>query len=203
MNRIICGFDPPSIKNLGYALFKLNDKQNTISLLEAGLIKLEDKYDDELFDYDFAVKTSKLEDFINIFYDERKIDEIIIEEQVLGKKGNRFMSPFLIAQTNNMSTTLQRIAYRNKIDRKLIHNKTLKKAITGSGNASKDDVVEAIIGMLDLNINYGDRTEKQYIKLYEHVFDAMMLPIASYMGIGSYEIKQYEKKFNIEVINVG
>jgi len=199
--KVVVGFDPPSICNLGFAKFSINESRKTVKLVEAGVVSLEKSYDDEIFDYDFAVKTAKLEDFLVDFYVDNDVAEIVIEQQILGKKGNRFASPFLIAQTNNMSTTLQRMAYRNNVERNIIHNKTLKKNITGSGAATKEDVMAAVMDILDLNIDYDDNTEKQYIKKYEHTYDAMALVLGRYMGLG-YSARKYKKKFRVKIFNI-
>jgi len=201
MNKIVVGFDPPSICNLGYSIFSVDDKLKKIKMLEAGLVSLQSKYDEEIFDYDFAVKTAKLEDFLLDFYINNVVQEIVVEQQILGTHSNKFMSPFLIAQTNNMSVTIQRMAYRKNIERHLIHNKTLKKNISGSGNAKKTEVMEKVINIMGFEMDYEGLTEKKYIKNYEHVFDSIALVLGKYMGF-AYEPLKYENIFKINRINI-
>jgi Holliday junction resolvasome RuvABC endonuclease subunit len=188
---IICGFDPPSVRNLGYALFSINKSKKTIRLKEAGLIRLKEEYKDEQYDYDFAVKTHELEKYLDIFYKKNKIEEIVIEKQVLATKTTRYAPPnFIAVQSSLMANVIEKLAYENDLNRHRIHNKTLKKAITDNGNAKKKDVMDKMVELLDLRLDYEaeDCTEKQYIKKYEHIFDAIMLGLAQY---NNYKIIHY------------
>ena len=201
--RIVAGFDPPSIRNLGFSIFSVNDKEKKIEVKKAGLIVLNKSYEEELYDYDFAVKTAYLEDFLEIFYNKNSISEIVVEQQVLGTRGNKFSSPFLIAQTNSMSVTLQRVAFKNNIGRFLIHNKTLKKIITQNANSKKDEVMDKVLEVTGLSVNLEKEgmTAKQYIAKYEHMYDAIALVLGRYMGL-DYKVMSYKKEFsptNIEI----
>jgi Holliday junction resolvasome RuvABC endonuclease subunit len=180
---IICGFDPPSVKNLGYALFSINKSKKTIKLKSAGIIQLKDEYKDEQYNYDFAVKTSKLENFLDNFYEENKIKEIVMEKQVLSTKTTKYATPnFIAVQTGLMSNTIEKLSYENNLKRYRIHNRTLKKQVTGDGNCSKQDVLDKMVELLGLELDYEaeDCTEKQYLKKYEHCFDSMALCLAQY-----------------------
>lgn len=189
---IIAGFDPPSVRNLGFAILSTDESKKTIRLKEAGIIKLKEKYSDEIRDYDFGVKSRKLENFLEDFYLERSIDKIVLEQQVLSKKGSRYFPPFLIAQTQIMACTLEKMAYIKGISREQIHVKTLKKEVAGHGNASKQDMMDEVICRLGLEIFYGDNTPKQHIKKYEHVYDAIALGLSG-VDLEDYEVLDYGK----------
>lgn len=179
---ICCGFDPPSVRNLGYALFDVDNECREVALLDGGIISLHEKYNDEIYDYDYAVKSLKLMDFLRGFYADKKISEIVIEKQVLSKRGNRFSTPFVTVQTNIMANIIQMVACQECISRNVIHNKTLKKHITGNGNAKKSDVMDAVVGLINLDIDYEGYTQKQWLTRFEHTIDAMALVLGFYIG---------------------
>ena len=199
---IICGFDPPSCRNLGYALFSVNKTKKTIELKEAGIIQLKESYESEEYNYDFAVKTSVLDNFLNEFYKKNKIKEIVIEQQVLATKTTKYASPnFIAVQTALMANVVEKIAYENNLKRHRIHNKTLKKALTNNGNAKKSVVMSKMIELLGLILDYKAEgcTEKQYIKKFEHCFDSMGLVLAQYNDCSILPQGEFKPK-NIEII---
>jgi len=189
---IIAGFDPPSIRNLGYSLFRVNENKKTVRLKEAGLIQLKDNYEDEEYNYDFSVKTSKLEEFLKDFYEKNKIKEIAREQQILPTKGSRYYPPLIFVQTNLMSNVIEKLAYEKGIARHRIHNKTLKKQVCGSGSVGKQEVMDRMVELLKLELDYKieDCTEKQYLSKYEHCFDSIMLVLAKY---NNYKVLPYGK----------
>ena len=120
---IILGIDPGT-RNMGYALIKLENRK--ISLLEAGLIKM--KADDLQF------QIPQMVEGLSTVFESHKIDEVAMED---------------IFYAHNPKTTIKLAQFRGAIMLKLLQEfgqfneytaLQVKKALTGNGKASKEQV---------------------------------------------------------------
>lgn len=151
MNNLILGIDPGS-RNLGYCLLSVN-KTGSYSLVEAGVIKIKS--------LELQKQIKELSDGLDIVLKSHKIDEVAIED---------------IFFAHNPKTVLKLAQFRGAILFKLIEEigyfyeyspLQVKKAITGNGKSSKEQVsfmVRRILGI------------KQEIKPYD-ITDAMAVAL--------------------------
>ncbi len=122
--RIILGIDPGTIV-MGYGVIHCKGKE--AELLTLGVLKL-DKYDD------YALKLKKIFERTVGLIDEYKPDELAIEAPFFGKN----------VQSMLKLGRAQGVAIAAAMSRELAVNeyspKKIKQSITGSGNASKEQV---------------------------------------------------------------
>jgi crossover junction endodeoxyribonuclease RuvC len=122
--RIILGIDPGTIV-MGYGVIHCKGKE--AELLALGVLKL-DKYDD------YALKLKKIFERTVGLIDEYKPDELAIEAPFFGKN----------VQSMLKLGRAQGVAIAAAMSRELAVNeyspKKIKQSITGSGNASKEQV---------------------------------------------------------------
>ena len=122
--RIILGIDPGTIV-MGYGVIHCKGKE--AELLTLGVLKL-DKYDD------YALKLKKIFDRTVGLIDQYKPDELAIEAPFFGKN----------VQSMLKLGRAQGVAIAAAMSRELAVNeyspKKIKQSITGSGNASKEQV---------------------------------------------------------------
>ena len=119
----ILGIDPGS-RNLGYALISYQD--NTLRLVEAGLIKIKPK--------DFQYQLAQMIEGIDMVFDSFTIDAVAMED---------------IFYAYNPQTVLKLAQFRGAIALRIIQKHgnfseytplQVKKALTGNGKASKEQV---------------------------------------------------------------
>ena len=120
---IILGIDPGT-RNMGYALINL--EKGIISLVEAGLIKMKAE--------DLQFQIPQMVEAIGMIFQNHKIDEVSMED---------------IFYAHNPATTIKLAQFRGAIMLKLLQEfgqfheytaRQVKKAITGKGKASKEQV---------------------------------------------------------------
>ncbi len=120
---IILGIDPGT-RNMGYALIKLEN--SNISLVEAGLIKMKAE--------NLQFQIPQMVEGIERLFENHTIDEVAVED---------------IFYAHNPATTIKLAQFRGAIMLKLLqefgqfHEYTalqVKKALTGKGKASKEQV---------------------------------------------------------------
>ncbi len=129
----ILGIDPGT-KNCGYAVIKC--EKNTVNLLEAGLIKIKEKF--------LQHQISEFNEGINIVFQHYKIDSVAIED---------------IFYAYNPRTVIKLAQFRGAISCKIIQEignfyeytpLQVKKSLTGNGKADKTQVafmVKRILGI--------------------------------------------------------
>jgi len=119
----ILGIDPGT-RNMGYALISLENGK--ISLIEAGLIKMKAE--------DLQFQIPQMVEGVDRIFSNHKIDEVAVED---------------IFYAHNPATTIKLAQFRGAIMLKLLqefgqfHEYTalqVKKALTGKGKASKEQV---------------------------------------------------------------
>lgn len=127
--RIILGIDP-SLSTTGFAVLSLSGSKNII--VECGYVTFESKKK-------IQAKVKEFYDFLSKKIDFHHIKEITIETPFLGKNSASFLKlgylraiVYLICEQRNL--TIHEFAPR-----------TIKQAITGYGNAEKEQVKRAII----------------------------------------------------------
>jgi crossover junction endodeoxyribonuclease RuvC len=120
---IILGIDPGT-RNMGYALIKLENGK--ISLVEAGLIKMKAE--------ELQFQIPQMVEGLSTVFDAHKIDEVAMED---------------IFYAHNPKTTIKLAQFRGAIMLKLLQEfgqfneytaLQVKKALTGNGKASKEQV---------------------------------------------------------------
>jgi crossover junction endodeoxyribonuclease RuvC len=130
---IILGIDPGT-RNMGYAL--LNLKNSKISLLEAGLIKM--KADELQFQIPQMVEA------IESIFTNHEIDEVAVED---------------IFYAHNPKTTIKLAQFRGAITLTILQQfgqfneytaLQVKKALTGNGKASKEQVAFMVKRLLNI-----------------------------------------------------
>jgi crossover junction endodeoxyribonuclease RuvC len=151
VNKLILGIDPGS-RNLGYCLLSVNER-GSYSLVEAGVIKMKSLVIQE--------QLKELSDGLDIVFKSHQIDEVAIE--------NIFFA-------HNPKTVLKLAQFRGAILLKIVQNignfyeyspLEVKKAITGNGKSSKEQVAFMVRRLLGI---------KQEIKPYD-ITDAMAIAI--------------------------
>ncbi|WP_331774911.1 crossover junction endodeoxyribonuclease RuvC [Sulfurospirillum sp. 1612] len=130
---IIMGIDPGT-RNCGYAI--LNKEKTSTNLIEAGLIKIKEKI--------LQHQIIELVEGLDIIFKNHKIDAVVIED---------------IFYAYNPQTVLKLAQFRGALSLKILqefgnfHEFTplqVKKAVTGNGKASKEQVafmVKRILGI--------------------------------------------------------
>ncbi len=120
---IILGIDPGT-RNMGYALIRL--EKNTISLVEAGLIKMKAE--------ELQFQIPQMVEGLGIVFANYSIDEVAMED---------------IFYAHNPKTTIKLAQFRGAIMLKILQEfgefneytaLQVKKALTGKGKASKEQV---------------------------------------------------------------
>ena len=120
---IILGIDPGT-RNMGYALISL--EKGKISLVEAGLIKMKAE--------DLQFQIPQMVEGLSMIFKNHKIDEVAMED---------------IFYAHNPKTTIKLAQFRGAIMLKLLQEfgqfgeytaLQVKKAVTGKGKASKEQV---------------------------------------------------------------
>ncbi|MEZ5081837.1 MAG: crossover junction endodeoxyribonuclease RuvC [Bacteroidales bacterium] len=132
--RIILGIDPGT-NIMGYGLVQQN--KNAISLINLGVILL-DKYDNQ------ALKLKKIFEKTLVLIDEYKPDEVAIEAPFYGKNVQSMLK-LGRAQGVAMAAALYRSVPIFEYSPKKI-----KLAITGNGNASKEQVAAMLVSILSI-----------------------------------------------------
>lgn len=120
---IILGIDPGT-RNMGYALIRL--EKNKISLVEAGLIKMKAE--------DLQFQIPQMVEGLSTIFESHTVDEVAMED---------------IFYAHNPKTTIKLAQFRGAIMLKLLQEfgqfseytaLQVKKALTGKGKASKEQV---------------------------------------------------------------
>jgi crossover junction endodeoxyribonuclease RuvC len=143
--RIILGIDPGTTV-MGYGIIRSVGKTNEV--LTLGVLKL-DKYTD------YALKLKKIFDRTVGLIDEYKPDELAIEAPFFGKNVQSMLKLGRaqgVAIAAAMSRELSVVEYAPK---------KIKQAITGNGNATKEQVASMLQHQLkfDFNQQYFDATD--------------------------------------------
>ena len=128
-DKIILGVDPGT-NLMGYALLSVKGA-NKLTLLQFGVIHLK-KYDNH------ALKLQKIFERIISVIDEYLPDEMAIEEPFLGKNIQSMLKLGRaqgVAMAAALSRNIQIVEYAPK---------KVKQAVTGNGNASKEQVAEML-----------------------------------------------------------
>jgi crossover junction endodeoxyribonuclease RuvC len=140
-DKIILGIDPGTIV-MGYGLIHVVN--NKIEPLSIGVIKLE-KLDDH------ALRLKKIFERMIGIIDEYKPDELAIEAPFFGKN---VQSMLKLGRAQGVAIAA---ALSRSIPITEYSPKKIKMAITGNGNASKEQVAAMLKSMLGID------TEKQYL----------------------------------------
>ena len=139
MIRII-GIDPGTTK-IGFGIIDFNEKNKNIKLIHYDLIVLKDSFSYE--------KIKKIYDSMSDINKEFKPDIVAIENQFLGRNVQT-----LVKLTH--AKTAMILAFLNKNKKIIIEEyppKTVKLEVTGKGNASKEELENAINKILNTTID--------------------------------------------------
>jgi len=164
----ILGIDPPSLKNLGYAI--ADEQHGKIKIVKCGVFTLPDSFHDEVYEYDFAVKCKHVREAIHSYIHDTTL--LVLEQPIISKTSNRFTPPFILAQTTLMASAIEQVAIEHNIKRIRVHPKTCKKIITGNGNSSKKDILDIIESKVTI---VKILSNSAWLKKYEHMYDAIAL----------------------------
>jgi crossover junction endodeoxyribonuclease RuvC len=132
--KIILGVDPGTVV-MGYGVLKAEDQKLTV--LQYGVIHLS-KYDDH------ALRLKKIFERIDTIIDEFMPDEMALEAPFYGKNVQAMLK-LGRAQGVAMITALRR-----EIPITEYAPKKVKQSVTGSGNASKEQVAQMLIRQLNI-----------------------------------------------------
>lgn len=132
--RIILGLDPGT-SVMGYGLISVN--KSNISVIQYGVIHL-GKYDGH------ELKLKKIYDRVNSLINEYAPDEVALEAPFYGKN---VQSMLKLGRAQGVSMAA---ALSNEIPIREYAPKKVKQAVSGNGNASKEQVAGMLIKILSL-----------------------------------------------------
>ncbi|MGI6718898.1 MAG: crossover junction endodeoxyribonuclease RuvC [Bacteroidales bacterium] len=141
-DRIILGIDPGSIK-FGYAIIRQDGSKHT--LITKGILNLQNINDQVL-------KNKKIFEFLNDLLDKYLFDEIAIEQPVYGK------DPQAMIKLGRVLGCCIAFACSKGISITEYLPKTIKKAVTGNGNASKQQVAFMSSSILKIPVDNISKT---------------------------------------------
>lgn len=134
----IMSLDPASYRNMGICVAQVNKEEKEMTILESRTkvfnVNLETK--DERF-VDLEETLAKLIEKYNI--------KIIVFERT------QFGKPFVLSQIYETIGVIKFLAQKNNIKLVEIAPMTAKKAITGSGKATKAQVIKAVLERFGIN----------------------------------------------------
>lgn len=141
-NRRILGIDPGTIK-FGYALIKQDGSKYT--LITKGILNLQSINDQVL-------KNKKIFDFLTETLDKYLFDEMAIEQPVYGK------DPQAMIKLGRVLGCCIAFACSKDISITEYLPKTIKKSVTGNGNASKQQVAYMVSSILKIPVEANSKT---------------------------------------------
>lgn len=159
-NKNVLGLDL-SLSCTGYSIVRYD--QQSYLILDYGTIKTKQA--------DFNNTIERLahicEEIQNIL-DSNEIDIIVIEDSIPVKNSKS------VLQVNVLKGMVIRTIQYNDKEIQLYYPSTVKKKVTGSGRASKEDVANAIKEKTNLDLEYSDKNNS---KKTSDIFDSIALCI--------------------------
>ena len=175
-NIIVAGFDPPSISNMGWAIFSKDNIENIGRLIDGGVLHFPDDESERLL---------SIRDFIIDLIDKYDINVMAFEKSI----GNGFAATRAIICENTGVIKLVGASYGIKID--AIHTSTMALQFTGYGGGKDKDGVskKSRIKQVARDIFYPDMSFKSIAsykekECFEHLGDAIGFGSTYFLQIG-------------------
>jgi crossover junction endodeoxyribonuclease RuvC len=136
--QIVCGIDP-GLRRTGYGILRINDYEDTVDVLDAGVIRC-------AAEGALAIRLAELAAGLDEVLNEHRIDAVAVEQ--IYSHYQRPRTAILMAHARGV--ILLEAARRN-IHVLHLPSTTVKRNLTGNGRASKEQMQRAVMTVLSLD----------------------------------------------------